>query len=81
MMHKRQIAIDCQRSFICLPNVPSEVPRTAGAPRALAREVPDGRGCLDWSVRFIVHFSLGVELRVFLLPLLAAGGPFGSRCA
>jgi hypothetical protein len=26
------------------PNVRGELPRTAGAPRALAREVPDGRG-------------------------------------
>lgn len=49
------------------------MPRTAGAPRALAREVPDGRGYLDRSVRILVSFSLGVELRFLLLPFLVVG--------
>lgn len=57
--------------------MPSEVPRSAGAADAREAEkasaVTARRGYLDWSVRIVVSFSLGVELGFFLLPFLAAG--------
>ena len=55
------ICVFRERSDLASANVRGEVPRTAGAPRALAREVPDGRGYLDRSVRTLVPSAPDVD--------------------
>lgn len=44
------------------------MPRTAGAPRALAREVPDGRSYLDWSVRRFSFHSMQRSQKLLVIP-------------